>query len=241
VDAFRRIFIAAGLGGLVAGLLLAALHSFATVPLILEAETYERAAATATPAAHDHAEGARGPEDGLQRMALTAVADVLAAVGFGLLLVAGYVLAGREVGPGEGLRWGLAGFATFALAPALGLPPELPGAEAAPLLDRQAWWLATAAATGGGLALVCLAREARWATAGVALLALPHAYGAPQPAEHGHGLAPEALARDFAAASLVTGLLFWAALGSLTGLLHRRLGGAAAPGGSDTLAGQGAG
>ena len=53
--------------------------------------------------------------------------------------------------------WGLAGFAVFTIAPGLGLPPELPGVPAAPLLSRQIWWvtavLATAAACSGLLVL----------------------------------------------------------------------------------------
>src|ERR1700745_2045609 len=65
-------------------------------------------------------------------------------------------IAGGTVTWRTGLFWGLAGFATFTLAPGLGLPPELPGTEAAPLLQRQLWWVTTAAATGGGMALLAL-------------------------------------------------------------------------------------
>lgn len=41
----------------------------------------------------------------------------------------------------QGLLWGLAGCATFVLAPTLGLPPELPGTAAADLTLRQTWWI----------------------------------------------------------------------------------------------------
>src|SRR5436305_591323 len=87
-------------------------------------------------------------------------------------------------------------FATFSLAPGLGLPPELPGTAAAPLLDRQLWWLATAAATGGGLALILLRRGPAAVVAGLALLALPHLVGAPTP-DTPASAAPEALAQRF--------------------------------------------
>ncbi|MBO6636415.1 MAG: CbtA family protein, partial [Parvibaculum sp.] len=41
---FRNVVFVAALAGLVAGLVLAALQAYATVPLILQAETYEGAA-----------------------------------------------------------------------------------------------------------------------------------------------------------------------------------------------------
>ena len=172
---FRRIVLAAALAGLIAGLAATLAHAFSTVPLIFQAETYEEAAP-----AHEHDHGWQ-PEDGVERTSLTVLADVLTGVGFGLLLVSAYTLRGRDVGWREGLCWGLAGFATFSLAPGLGLPPELPGTAAAPLLDRQLWWLATAAATGGGLALILLRRGPAAVVAGLALLALPHLVGAPVP------------------------------------------------------------
>ncbi len=246
MDAFRRIVIVGGLAGLLAGILLAGLHLVATVPIILEAETYEQVAAhpphiaTGEAAHHHHGDGGWAPEDGIERALFTLLADIVTAVGFGLLLVAAYVLAGRNVDWFQGLSWGLAGFAAFVLAPAIGLPPELPGMEEAPLPDRQIWWLATVAATAAGLALLYLGREPLWAVAGIALLVAPHLYGAPQPAQH-HGMVPEALAHDFVASVLVVNLLFWAALGSLSGLLFRRLGGIAAVDGQGVALGHGAG
>ncbi len=121
----------------------------------------------------------------------------------------------------KGLSWGLAGFATFTLAPSLGLPPELPGTDAAPLLDRQIWWVATAAATGCGLAMLFLARRPIWIVAGAALLVLPHLVGAPQPAAY-ESLAPESLSRRFIATAMVTSFLFWLSLGALTGFFYKR-------------------
>lgn len=234
------MFSAAGWAGLVAGLILAGAHMLGTVPLILEAEVYAAAGVSAASSSiaavdahrhedivadHDHDKSDWKPRDGLERGLLTVLADVVTALGFSLILVAAYVLAGRDVDWREGLSWGLAGFATFTLAPSIGLPPELPGAEAVPLLDRQAWWLATAAATGGGLALIYLAGGAPWTVAGVLLLVVPHLYGAPQAAELG-GTAPASLARDFVTMVLVTNLVFWTVLGALTGHLLRRSRGA---------------
>ncbi|MGV8769566.1 CbtA family protein, partial [Pseudomonas aeruginosa] len=56
----------------------------------------------------------------------------------------------------QDLLWGLAGYAVFCLAPSLGLTTELPGTAAADLVQRQYWWIATAAATAVGLALLVI-------------------------------------------------------------------------------------
>lgn len=236
--AFRSFFLVAALAGVIAGVFVTLVHHVGTVPIILQAETYETAGEEAAPPAaapaaavaaaeqdhadHDHGAEAWAPQDGIERTAYTLFADILTGIGFALLLVAAYAIHGGEVDWRRGLHWGLAGFAAFTLAPGLGLPPEVPGTEAAPLFDRQVWWVATALATGGGLALIFLTRNALWALAGIVLLVLPHVYGAPHPAEF-QSLAPEALAHDFIVAAVITSLLFWIVLGALTGFLYQRL------------------
>jgi cobalt transporter subunit CbtA len=235
MDSFRKLFFAASLAGLIAGLFVTALHQIGTVPVILEAEIYEKtgeAPADAMPdmtlaehdgaiAAHDHGAGAWAPADGFERTAFTILADVLTGIGFALLLVSAYAIRGQGMDWRKGLVWGLAGFAVFTLAPGLGLPPELPGTEAAPLLDRQIWWVATVVATAAGLAGLVFGRKPLWVVLGIAAMVLPHLYGAPQPAEF-NSLAPESLAHQFVVAAVVTSLLFWLALGSLTGFFYKR-------------------
>ena len=218
---FRRILFAAALAGLIGGVFATAAQSLRIIPIILEAETYE----TASVLDHDPSQATAGeeawaPDDGVERTAFTLVTNVLAGIGFALLLAAGFALAGGADWR-RGLYWGAAGFVAFTLAPAIGLPPEIPGAEAAPLADRQLWWLGTVVATGGGLALIFLSRKAAWAALGVGLIVLPHVIGAPQPAAHG-GLAPDNLARDFVVAALVTSFLFWLVLGASAGFFYRR-------------------
>ncbi|MCI0430973.1 MAG: CbtA family protein [Rhodospirillales bacterium] len=226
---FRNIVFVAALAGLIAGVFLTILHSIGTVPIILKAETYEQAAeVAAAPATTGEAATAEhqpdaepwGPTNGFERTAFTLMANVLTGITFALLLTAAYALRGREMDWRQGLFWGLAGFATFTLAPTLGLPPDIPGTEAGPLPDRQLWWVATAIATAGGLALIFLTRKAALAALGAALIALPHIYGAPQPAEY-KSLAPEGLAHSFIVAAVVTSFLFWLVLGSLTGVFYR--------------------
>ncbi len=231
----KRILFAAGLAGLLAGIFMTGLQMIGTIPLILEAETYETAGAAGHSRDHDAVavEGATaapaeagaeaeewGPSDGFERAAYTLLFNILMGVGFGLLLAAALALTG-ETGWRRGLQLGLIGFASFILAPALGLPPEVPGAAAAPLADRQVWWLFTALSTAAGLVLMFRTQRWHWLALGIALVVLPHVVGAPQPEEHG-GLAPARLAQDFIVTVLVTGFLFWLALGALSGFFYKR-------------------
>jgi cobalt transporter subunit CbtA len=245
-----ELLLAAARAGLLAGLFAALAHQIGTVPLIQRAEVYERAAENAEAGtalqeaelarsptghahepAHSHAGVAAGaqqpwaPADGLERVAYTALADVATAFGFALLLVAALALRGARGGWREGLHWGLAGFAAFVLAPGLGLPPELPGTEAGPLLARQLWWSATAVLSAGGLALLFLPQRASAALAGAVLIGLPHLWGAPL-ADEPAALAPEALARQFASTATAVSFFFWAVLGAASGHFHAQLAGA---------------
>lgn len=220
---FARLFYAALIAGMVAGLAMTAVQALRAWPLIHSAETYERAAA----AAHHHHDGDAAeaaewePADGIERAAFTALANVLAGIGFALLLTGAYALRGLAVGWRRGLLWGAAGFATFALMPSLGLPPELPGSDAAPLIDRQIWWLATAMATGTGLWLVAFLPEWRWKAAGLLVIALPHIVGAPGEARN--ALVPADMSREFVLVSLGASLVFWMVLGLATAVAFGRL------------------
>ena len=232
MSVFRAIVFAAVVAGAVVGTVVTVAQQFGTVPLILKGEVYERAAdegaqpTQPAPAAHEHAdhqhnEAAWEPKEGFERNAYTAGANILTAIGFALLLGGIFALRARSVTWYEGLLWGLAGFITFTVAPGLGLPPELPGVPAAPLGERQLWWAATAAATALGLGLLFLRRSPWAAVLGLCLIAVPHAIGAPR-LEHVHTDVPDVLSRQFIASVTLTSLLFWALLGSLTGLLYRR-------------------
>jgi cobalt transporter subunit CbtA len=222
----RRLVFSAVCAGLLTGLLVTIAHQIGTVPVILKAEVYEQAADAAAHgpqgATHDHHEAhAWQPRDGVERISFTVLADVLTAIGYGLLLTAAFALLGRDVTWRAGLWWGLAGFATFTLAPGLGLPPEVPGTAAAPLLDRPLWWVATALATGGGLALLAFGKRWVWPVLAIVLIALPHLWGAPQPPEAG-SVAPAALGRQFVIEVTVVSFLSWAILGSSTAYFYRR-------------------
>jgi cobalt transporter subunit CbtA len=237
----RRIVLAALAAGLVAAVLVTAVQAFTTTPLILAAEVFESGAPAAGDGhAHAHGSGDHGteghgaagdafPGGGIDRLAMTAMANLVTGVGFALVAVACFALSGRPVDARSGLAWGMAGFVVFGLAPALGLPPELPGMISADVPDRQAWWAMVAGGTGIGLWLVLLARFRGAATLGVILIALPHLLGAPHP-EAQAGLVPAELAARFAAAALAVNALFWAALGWTAGAAWSRLPGDAAEG-----------
>jgi cobalt transporter subunit CbtA len=218
--AFRRLFFAALIAGLAAGVAASAVQAARLWPLIAAAEVFEAAA----PHGHDHgaAEPAWSPE-GRLRQALTVLFNIVVGLGFGLILNAlarlDSLRSGRAFTVGHGVIWGAAGFAAFGLAPALGLPPELPGMASGELLARQIWWVATAICTLGGIFLVARA-AGPWRGAGIVLIVLPHLIGAP--AADGHGNLPGEMGAAFAAASLVASAVFWIVLGSVSGWAQQR-------------------
>ncbi len=247
---FRSIVFSSVIAGFIVGLVVTVAQQFGTVPLILKAEVFEKAGgghhhdaaaapqgaaaghdyAAQSPPAHDHASHDHGteawePRDGFERNAYTAAANVLTAIGFALLLAGFFAVrsgaTGTSVSWHEGLMWGLAGFAVFTLAPGLGLPPDLPGVPAAPLLSRQIWWGAAVLATASGLALIAFRRSVPAAIAGVVLLILPHLIGAPELAQVETNV-PSSLSHQFMVAVTMTSLVFWCLLGPLTSAIFAR-------------------
>ena len=231
---FSRIVLSAALAGLLSGLLWSAIQQVSVVPLILKAETFERAAEPAAGTGDDHAghtQKAWTPSAGAERTFYTVIGNVILAVGLSLLLGACFAVRGH-VSWRQGLIWGLGGFVAFNLAPALGLPPDLPGTEVASLEARQIWWLATVVLTSIGLAMLVFLPKVTWKAGGLVLMALPHVVGAPRPEVAG-GLAPAELEHQFVIASLATNAIVWLVLGGLTALffsnLDRWLGGLLMP------------
>ncbi len=227
---FRRVFLTGIVAGLLTGLAFTLVQAFTTVPLILQAEVYEAGGAASSDhahapgvAAHEHDATAWSPAEGLERSFYTGLANIITAVGFGLVLSACLALHGKPVDPRRGVVWGLAGYAVFSLAPALGLPPEVPGSIAAELAARQAWWFFAVGGAALGLWLMIFGRASWMWGLGIVALALPHAIGAPHPDGYGDAVPPE-LAAQFVAASIATMAVFWALLGWFAGAAFRRLG-----------------
>jgi cobalt transporter subunit CbtA len=237
---FRRIFATALIAGFFGGLGISVVHEFTTTPIILHAEQFESKSGATDQKhssiqnsllilAHGKAGGdaakdgdqAWGPANGWERTLFTTIANIITGVGFALILVACFSLSSSSVNGRTGVIWGMAGFGVMSLAPALGLPPEVPGALTAELVPRQSWWFLCVAATALGLWMLVFRKGVVWVVVGVALMALPHIVGAPQPARIGGAVPPE-LAGHFAAASLVTAAIFWSLLGWLSGTFWQR-------------------
>lgn len=196
----------------------AAADATATAPATTEAP------AAAQADGHEHKHEAAEKGSAVLRDALTSLFFGLAYVGYALVLVAGYGLAeafGKRVTLREGLLWGIAGYAAFQLAPAMGLEPELPGTMAADLTARQIWWIGTSLCTAAGLGLLGYGRGVASVVGAIVLLAIPHVIGAPE-LESYSGVAPPELASTFAARSLGVGLIVWSILGALAGWLWSR-------------------
>jgi cobalt transporter subunit CbtA len=239
-----RILATGLVAGVLAGGVVASLQYVTTTPLILKAETYEKAegghdhgAGAAAPAhshdagtpAHNHGAeaGEWAPEDGLPRTAFTTLATVGAGVGFAFILLAVLLASGVTPTARTGLAWAVGAFVATGLAPALGLPPELPGSAAAELFSRQIWWIATVAVTGLGLWLIARTSGALTIALGVALIAAPHIIGAPHPHEYSSDV-PAEIAGHFTASSLVVHAVLWALVGAIAGFIWQRADGRAA-------------
>lgn len=256
----KRVISAGLLAGLFAGLAIAILQNFTTTPLILEAEAFEEAgqhAAAATfiaPAVfrleapsllYVHGDAGHGgeaaagsvwaPQEGFERIAFTSAATIATSIGFALLLLGGLLLSGEEINERTAMIWAAGGFVSTGLAPALGLPPELPGMQAADLVDRQSWWLLTATTTAFALFLMLMYEDWRLRALGVLVLLAPHLVGAPHAEGIEVGRVPAELAARFAATSLAVHAALWIATGFAVGQVWRMLSGVRAP----TLAAEG--
>ena len=226
----KPLLTSALFAGLIAGLFAAGLQQAFLTPLIVEAELYETgtiihfggADAASGQGAEAGNAAAEAPETGggdLTRTLLTVLMTVLTTCGFGLILVAGFAMAERfrltRIDLRSGLLFGLAAFTAIQLLPSMGLSPELPGAAAAELSQRQLWWLFTVAGTLAGIALLAWGNPAI-KIVGAVLIAAPHLIGAPHP-EAFEGVVPPELAALFTARVLAVAALTWAALGALAG------------------------
>ena len=227
---FRSMVLTALGVALVAGLVLSAVQALHVSPIIYAAEVFEIAAPDVVEAhndghSHAHNDEAWSPADGMERIGYTVLSNVLSAFGFAMILLAAMFMARDKAQLNiswlAGLGWGLAGYLTFFVVPALGLSPEIPSMEAAVLEGRQAWWVLAVVATGLAIAsLVFLPGMAKLAA--VVFVAAPWVVGAPQPEVHGF-LHPDAqavatlegLQSQFIYATALANGLFWLTIGGL--------------------------
>jgi cobalt transporter subunit CbtA len=220
VSRFRKLMLVVLSSGALAGLVLFAVQHFSVIPLIQAAESYETAAHQAL-SNMPHEDGGWQPANGWERTSFTALATVLTSIGSAAILFGLMALTGKTINARRGALWGLAAFACFSLAPALGLPPQPPGVAVADLYDRQLWWVGTAIATAIGLWLI-VGKGRSWLLriAGVICLSLPHLIGAP--IATGPNTIPVQLIRQFTIASVATTGMFWLLLGTVGGFIYNR-------------------
>ena len=227
---FARIIYSSILIGLAAGMLLTSLQIAGLNQIIFTAERYVTDVVE-TPAGHgnhghsdhQHNDAAWAPAPGLERTAYSFLANALASTGFAAIMLA---LMNQFVTPrkdnmswSQGALWGLAGFITLFLAPATGLPPEIPGALSAPLEQRQLWWALTAFSVAIGLGLFAFA-GVRVKALGLVFLVIPYLVGAPQVDTpmflHSDPYVTQTLIdlhQQFVVISTVINLMFWLSLG----------------------------
>lgn len=219
MPALIRLLAHAAIAGLICGLLLTAVQRVSVEPLLLRAEAIESASDVASPSGHAH-EAQEAMPSGWRRTALTVAANIVIAVGFALLLGAGMTVS-QDSGWRAGLVWAAAGYFVFFVAPSLGLPPELPGADSAPLLQRQRWWLLATVLSAAGLWIAVYFDRAIARIFGVGLLVIPHLIGAPLPPIH-RSLVPDELCSAFVRATGIANAILWLALGVSMGYFQRR-------------------
>jgi cobalt transporter subunit CbtA len=248
--AFKRIVATAAVSGLIAGLLLTAIQQIQIRPTITQAEIYEQAASVETTLhhqdvhehhdehahkheAHEHSTRDWQPAEGIERTAFTTLANVSLAIGFGLFLTAAFSLRVNSKKKANinsanyktdnwraGLLWGLAGYVVFFVTPSLGLPPELPGAQSAPLHDRQLWWLLTVLMSATGLYLLVFVKQVGFKVLGLLFIVTPYLIGAPEPLTYA-STALDALASTFIQATAIANALFWLSLGVLVNYFYK--------------------
>lgn len=215
----QKLLTSAVFAGVAAGLIAALLQFYFVIPTLLEGELFEGGDRV-----HFSASGSPQSERGTPplggefgRHLMTVGFNIVTYVGFGFLMLAAMAVAEMrglaKITPKQGLIWGLAGFIAVQLAPAIGLPPVLPGTIGADVDARQMWWLGTILASIVGLWTLAFGRGVL-ALGGVVLLALPHVIGAPVLATY-WGVAPPELAAQFVTFSLGSAAAGWTCLGFL--------------------------
>ena len=222
----KNLFVSAICAGVVAGLTAALLQFIFVIPVLMEGELFETGARLhfGNDGSPQSDRGVPGLGDDWSRHSMTVAFNIITYTGYGLILAAmiSYAaLKGSIIPSRQGVIWGLCGFIAVQLAPAIGLPPELPGTLAAEIGPRQMWWLGTIVATAVGMGLIAFGRSYLPLT-GIVIIAIPQLIGAPH-LDVFFGVAPPELATEFVTLSLGTAAAGWAILGYAVAETLKRL------------------
>jgi cobalt transporter subunit CbtA len=229
-----RGLLAAIFIGLLSGFVMTAVQQWRVVPLIIAAEAFENGA----PAEHNHAavksnlswvseaqahvtNETNRPFD-MPRLGGTLVANLVTGSGFALLLFGFSTLVGKPVRTQTALTWAACAWLSVHFFPAVGLPPELPGFPEVDLQARQIWWVATVGLSAAGITAIALKDSMAFKLAGMALIVIPHVFGAPQPSDISSAL-PAYYAAAYAVAALTASLISWLVIAFGLALANDRL------------------
>jgi len=214
---FRNLVLSAFAIAIIAGFIFSAYQAFFITPLILSSEVYEVSEAVIS-----HQTEAWSPADGVERNSWSFATNFLLCFAYALMLLSAMAVT-TSVNVIQGLFWGGAAYLTVFAAPALGLPPEIPGMEAAFLEGRQAWWILTVILTALALWLIAYQSTLN-KVIGLVLIFVPHIIGAPQAEIHGFvNTDPKAVAAltqiwsDFIVQTSIANALLWLLIGGLSG------------------------
>ncbi len=216
----KKLLTGALIAGVASGVIAAALQFAFVIPYILEGELYETGARVHFGAGSPQSpSGAPGLGNDWSRHLMTVTFDVVSYTAYALILSGFMALAirqGHKVDARRGIVWGVAGFVAVQLAPAIGLPPELPGTIAPEVLPRQIWWSGTIVVTALALWLIAFVPQVWAIGAAIVLLLVPHVIGAPHLDTY-YGVAAPELAAHFATRSLGFAAVGWVVLGTIAG------------------------
>lgn len=220
---FTKIITTALFAGFIAGVVSAIIQLIFIQPIFLHAELYETEALI-----HFGENSSKGTHQELpfdfQRNGLSILFSALIYTGYALILVSLIAYASSLNFKIDNLRsilFGVCGFFTVQLAPAFGLPPELPGVAAAEVIPRQLWWCFCVVATGVGIWMISFGDRMLYVLVGIIIILIPHLIGAPEP-EFFVGPTPPELASHFASRTLALGAATWIFLGYLSGYFWRK-------------------
>jgi cobalt transporter subunit CbtA len=190
-----KIILSTIIAGLLAGLVLAILQYVRLEGLIVTAETFEH-----------------GGEPAIRNLLTRIAPPLLTGAGFAILMLGVSMLSNIAITKQNGLVWGMCGFIAVSLAPAIGLPPQLPGMPEIDLHTRQIWWLATILVTAFAIYLWVKAKDFRWQIAAV-MIAIAPQFFAPHHTANTESNLPASLVAEFVSSSLAANLAMWLAIG----------------------------
>ena len=220
---FKKIITTALFAGFIVGVVSALLQLIYVQPILLHAELYETGSLTHF--GENNSQGAHhNSAFDFQRNGLSILFSALIYTGYAIILVSLLAYASSlnlKIGNVRSILFVVCGFFAVQLAPAFGLPPELPGAAAAELFPRQIWWFFCVLVTILGIWIVSFSQKIPYVLIGIIIILVPHIVGAPEP-EFFVGPTPPELASHFASRTLALGAASWVLLGYLSGYFWRK-------------------